>query len=64
VVADEAPIRRFLRIIPKAHCYEKVEVETARRALEAAALEGPDLVILDLGLPNHDGEAALVGLRG
>jgi two-component system KDP operon response regulator KdpE len=64
VVDDEAPIRRFLRIALEAHGYAVVEAESARRGLEAAALEGPDLVILDLGLPDRDGKAALAELRG
>jgi two-component system, OmpR family, KDP operon response regulator KdpE len=63
IVDDEAPIRRFLRIALEAHGYAVSEAETARRGLEAAALEGPDLIILDLGLPDQDGKAALAELR-
>ena len=63
VVDDEAPIRRFLRIALEAHGYAVSEAGTARRGLEAAALEGPDLIILDLGLPDRDGKAALAELR-
>ncbi len=64
VVDDEVPIRRFLRIALEAHGYAVSEAGTARRGLEAAALEGPDLIILDLGLPDQDGKAALAELRG
>jgi two-component system, OmpR family, KDP operon response regulator KdpE len=59
VLDDEAPIRRFLRIALEARGYAVVEAETARRGLEAAALDGQDLVILDLGLPDRGGNVAL-----
>jgi two-component system, OmpR family, KDP operon response regulator KdpE len=63
VVDDERPIRRFLRVTLEAHGYAAIEADTARRGIEAAALEAPDLVILDLGLPDMDGKAALARIR-
>lgn len=63
IVDDEAPIRRFLRVALEAHGFAVVEAATAKGGLEAAALEGPDLVILDLGLPDQDGKAMLAALR-
>jgi len=63
VIDDERPIRRFLRVSLEAHGYVVVEAETGRRGIEAAALEGPDLIILDLGLPDMDGKAALTRIR-
>ncbi|GAA1985372.1 response regulator transcription factor [Catenulispora subtropica] len=64
VVDDEPQILRALRINLKARAYE---VETAERgvdALAAAARRQPDLVLLDLGLPDMDGLDVIVGLRG
>ena len=64
VVDDEPQILRALRINLKARSYE---VETAERgvdALAAAARSQPDLVLLDLGLPDMDGLEVIMGLRG
>jgi two-component system, OmpR family, KDP operon response regulator KdpE len=64
VVDDEPQILRALRINLKARSYE---VETAGRgvdALASAARRMPDLVLLDLGLPDMDGVEVVLGLRG
>jgi len=63
VVDDEAAIRRFLRTGLTAQGYEVVEAETGTQAIELAAKEPPDLVILDLGLGDMDGTEALQQLR-
>ncbi len=55
VVDDEAPIRRFLRASLTAHGLEVFEAATGREALSAVVAHRPDLVILDLGLPDMDG---------
>jgi two-component system KDP operon response regulator KdpE len=55
VVDDERAIRRFLRTSLTAHGYQVFEAATAQAALEAAASLRPDLVILDLGLPDLEG---------
>ncbi len=55
VVDDEAAIRRYLRASLSAHGYTVFEVESGRAALEAITAERPDVVILDLGLPDVDG---------
>ena len=63
LVDDEAQIRRFLRISLKSQGYQVMEAETAVRGIELAALESPDLVVLDLGLPDADGQAVLTEVR-
>lgn len=55
VVDDEPEIRRFLRASLKAHDYDVIEVDNGERALAAVAQQHPDLLILDLGLPDVDG---------
>jgi two-component system KDP operon response regulator KdpE len=55
VVDDERAIRRFLRASLTAHGYQVFEASTAQGGLEAAAAVRPDLVILDLGLPDLEG---------
>jgi two-component system, OmpR family, KDP operon response regulator KdpE len=63
VVDDEAAIRRFLRTGLTAQGYEVVEAESGAQAIELAAKETPDLVILDLGLGDMDGSEALQQIR-
>src|ERR1700747_1797456 len=55
VVDDEPPIRRFLRTSLAASGYRIVEAQDAAGALVVLAAEKPDLVILDLGLPDKSG---------
>ncbi len=55
VVDDEAAIRRYLRASLSAHGYTVFEVESGKGALEAITADRPDIVILDLGLPDIDG---------
>lgn len=55
VVEDEAPIRTFLRATLTAHHYRLVEASTAQEGLLLASQQPPDIVILDLGLPDFDG---------
>lgn len=63
VVDDETAIRRLLATLFDLAGWRVIEAETARAALEAAALQRPDLVILDLGLPDEDGATVLKRLR-
>jgi len=63
VIDDEAQIRRFLRVALDAHGYEVLEAGTAREGEGKAATERPDLVILDLGLPDMDGKAVVARIR-
>jgi two-component system KDP operon response regulator KdpE len=55
IVDDEPEIRRFLRASFKLYHHEIIEAETGNEALDKAYQERPDLVILDLGLPDIDG---------
>ncbi len=63
VIEDEAQIRRFLRTALAAEGYRVYEAETGRQGLTEAATRKPDLVILDLGLPDIDGVEVVRQLR-
>lgn len=64
VIDDEPQIVRALRINLRVRHYEVVTASSAAEALELAAKHPPDLVILDLGLPDMDGVEVIRGLRG
>ncbi|GAB4067485.1 response regulator [Ancylobacter sonchi] len=64
VVDDEPQIHRFLRPALSAAGYDVVEAATGAAALKAAATAAPDVVILDLGLPDMDGKDVVAQLRG
>jgi two-component system, OmpR family, KDP operon response regulator KdpE len=64
VVDDEPQIRRALAINLRARGYEVDIAEDGRAALELAARSHPDVVVLDLGLPELDGVEVIRGLRG
>ena len=55
LIEDEPQMRRFLRATLKAHGYQVVEAATAREGLAQAAGRNPELILLDLGLPDLDG---------
>lgn len=63
IVDDEAPIRRFLKSSLHAHGYQVSEALDGASALERAASLKPDLMILDLGLPDQDGVHVIEQLR-
>ena len=64
VVDDEPQILRALRINLRARHYDVNTAATGTEALNVAAAHPPDLVILDLGLPDMDGVDVIGGLRG
>jgi two-component system KDP operon response regulator KdpE len=64
VVDDEPQIRRFLKTGFEMQGFRIAEAETAKQALELAVMRRPDLVMLDLGLPDADGASVLEALRG
>ncbi len=63
VVEDDRSIRNILKAVLSTQGYGFVEAETGREALSLAASHVPDLVILDLGLPDMDGLGVIQGLR-
>jgi two-component system KDP operon response regulator KdpE len=63
VVDDDPQLSRALRITLHAAGYDVGTASDGRTALKRAAVDHPDLVILDLGLPDLDGTEVLAGLR-
>jgi two-component system KDP operon response regulator KdpE len=63
VVDDEPQIRRALRTSLEAHGYEVVAVGTGEEGVLGAAEQAPDLVLLDLGLPDLDGTEVIRRIR-
>jgi two-component system KDP operon response regulator KdpE len=63
IVDDEIPIRRFLRVSLAGEGYRVVEAGTAGEALDQIAAQRPDVVVLDLGLPDRDGVALIREIR-
>ena len=55
VVEDEAQILKFLRAALTSHGYRYVEATTGEEGLRQAAMRAPDVIVLDLGLPDLDG---------
>lgn len=63
VIDDERQIRKLLRIILEEQSYRVLEAENGRQGLTDVAQRKPDVVLLDLGLPDMDGLAVLKRLR-
>ncbi len=63
IIDDENQIRKFLDIALRAQGYKTLLAENGQKGLELLALQGADLVILDLGLPDLDGFEVLLELR-
>lgn len=64
VIEDETPIRRFLRIALESAGLTMIEADRGRLGVERAATEAPDIVVLDLGLPDLDGKDVIAAIRG
>lgn len=64
VIEDEPEIRRFLRVSLTANQFDVHEAETGQAGLLAAAGQPPDVVLLDLGLPDISGFEVIAQLRG
>ncbi len=63
VIDDERQIRKLLRIVLEQDHYRVLESESGRQGLSDVALRRPEVVLLDLGLPDTDGLAVLKRLR-
>lgn len=63
VVDDEQAIRKYLRVSLSAHGYELFEAATAHEAIQQTRMSHPDVIILDLGLPDLDGVDVTRSLR-
>jgi two-component system KDP operon response regulator KdpE len=64
LIEDEPQMRRFLRTALGANDYRLVEAATAKEGLAQAAARNPDVILLDLGLPDRDGLEVAKELRG
>lgn len=63
IVDDEPQILRFLRPSLGAAGYDVVEAHDGAEALKRAAADAPDVIVLDLGLPDRDGKDVIRGIR-
>jgi len=63
IVDDEQQIRRLLKVTLGAHGYDAVEAAHGQEAINQAAVCKPDLVLLDLGLPDIDGKTVVSQIR-
>jgi two-component system KDP operon response regulator KdpE len=63
VVEDDTPMRRFLRAALANEGYKVAEAETGQAALDSVLSQLPDLILLDLGLPDIDGVTILERVR-
>ena len=63
LIEDEVQMRRFLKVSLTSNGYDLIEAETAKDGLSQAAARNPDLILLDLGLPDLDGLAVTERLR-
>nr|HPH13236.1 response regulator [Burkholderiaceae bacterium] len=64
LIEDEVQIRRFVRAALEAEGWQVHEAETAKRGLADAGTRKPDLLIVDLGLPDGDGIDVIRDVRG
>jgi two-component system KDP operon response regulator KdpE len=63
VIEDDPQMRRFLRTSLGSHGFQVYEAETGRRGLVEAGVRKPDIVLVDLGLPDMDGVDVVKALR-
>lgn len=63
IIDDEQPIRRLLKVSLKSQGYNITEAACGKEGIEQAAMSHPDLIILDLGLPDIDGLKVLKSIR-
>ncbi len=63
LIEDEPQMRRFLRVTLQSHGYRLIEASTGQEGLMQATTRNPDVVLLDLGLPDMDGLEVTKQLR-
>jgi two-component system KDP operon response regulator KdpE len=63
VIDDEAPIRRLLEITLRSNGYTVTQAATAKEGLSKIVSHSPDLIIMDIGLPDENGQVVLKKLR-
>ncbi|AOA58540.1 response regulator [Acinetobacter larvae] len=63
IIDDELQVQKFLAIALKAQGYHVLQADCAEQGLQRLVLQGADLVILDLGLPDQDGRDVLAEIR-
>ena len=63
IVEDQPEIRRFVRMVLESECREVYEADSVRRGLIEASSRQPDLLVVDLGLPDGDGVDLIRDLR-
>ena len=63
VVDDEPAIHRFLKPALEANDYQVISAETAAEGMKRIAADAPDIVVLDLGLPDKDGKDVIRAVR-
>jgi two-component system KDP operon response regulator KdpE len=63
VIDDEAAIRKLLQINLESHDFKVIQAASGREGIQMAASHPPDLIILDLGLPDKNGHLVLTELR-
>jgi two-component system KDP operon response regulator KdpE len=63
IIEDDPPIRRFLHVSLSGHNYEVMDAQTGKEGLMQATQQPPEVVILDLGLPDMDGVEVICQLR-
>lgn len=63
IIDDEAQIRKLLEITLNSNDYHTLSASTAREGITMSVVHPPDLIVLDLGLPDEDGQVVLQKLR-
>ena len=63
IIDDEIQIRKLLEITLNSNDYHTLSASTAREGITMAVVHPPDLIVLDLGLPDEDGQVVLQKLR-